>query len=475
MGCGLAVSNLNSDATIMPGWSANGGSWGWMANGNKCSNGDAVGTPYGVMWSDGDVIGCGLNYRTGDIFWTINGLALPTAFARVIQPNGTYDINDKSLARLFAVVGLQDIGQHVRFNWGKEKFVYRDIDPFYIPTKTKKQVKKKRDPADQPGCLSVVLTPFAAFVGFMLAIILLSLKALFDISLLHTSLGSFVPVITLEEIQASIERVFDMVSLPFLNSAWTAFVGLFGYLDFLSALGVNWNCGGVLSLFAPVIIVAILIIMLAILQQDILLRWAISSQKTEKDGCCAYYGYKALTVIGAAALLAVLQVVLVAVTSLIGSVWGIQRSCSALDAQFVNVGKTLCAAFVIFFFYSAVLLFAGSPEFNFRGLTVGWIKGGIELAFITVGIWTPSTVESFKVLRRAADFDNDDDDDDNQQQTVMTLLGRSRGLIWLPIPIGVVMTKVAEALNDPPYLISSYNESKVCCLLLFVTALDCEY
>ncbi len=105
---------------------------------------------------------------------------------------------------------------------------------------------------------------------------------------------------------------------------------------------------------------------------------------------------------------------------------------------------------MIFFFYAAVLLFSGNPQFTFRGLTVGWIQGGIELAFITVGIWTPATVESFKVMRRAADFDNDDDDDDNQQQTVMTLLGRSRGLIWLPIPIGVVMTKVAEALNDPP-------------------------
>ena len=36
----------------------------------------------------------------------------------------------------------------------------------------------------------------------------------------------------------------------------------------------------------------------------------------------------------------------------------------------------------------------------------------IELAFITVGVWSPMTVDSFRVLRRAADFDNDEDDDD---------------------------------------------------------------
>jgi hypothetical protein len=148
------------------------------------------------------------------------------------------------------------------------------------------------------------------------------------------------------------------------------------------------------------------------------------------------------------------------------------------------------------------------------GLTKGWIKGVFELGLITIGVWHPNTVDSFRVLRRAADFDNDEDDDDrfetlfwllcnaffgahfftvclfacSRQQDVMTLLGRSRGLIWLPIPIGVVMTKVgpyfdaalficcvqpltntthflwlkvAEALNDPPYFIINEANTKL--------------
>ena len=190
------------------------------------------------------------------------------------------------------------------------------------------------------------------------------------------------------------------IALPFFTDAWRGFAGLFRYVDFLSALGTDWNCGGVLSLLAPVIILFILFLMLAILQQDVLLRWAISSQKTEKDGCVQFYGWKALTTIGASLLIAGLQVLLVAVTSLIGSVWGIERSCSPYDAQFVALGKVLCtickclphhcfacslicccllsgltlyplflclvSIVVIFFFYAAVLLFSGSPSFDWR-------------------------------------------------------------------------------------------------------------
>ncbi len=99
--------------------------------------------------------------------------------------------------------------------------------------------------------------------------------------------------------------------MPFFTDAWRAFASLFHYLDFLSALGTDWNCGGVLSLLAPVVILFILFLMLAILQQDVLLRWAISSQKTEKDGCLQFYGWKALTTIGASLLIAGLQVLLV--------------------------------------------------------------------------------------------------------------------------------------------------------------------
>ncbi len=330
--------------------------WGWSGNGNKITHADPYGSAYiNLVWKEGDVLGCGLNLRTGVIWFTINGLALPPAFEHTIAPTfpKAYDLKDPAYPAFSAYLALQGAGQVVKVNFGADAFSFRDIDPVYVPTK-KAKAKKKSAKKEEEGCCSKIFSPIGALVGFGLAIFLLTLKALFDISLLHSSLGAFVPVISLPDIFNSIGDVFDSISLPGLTDVARSFASLFDYVDFLSEAGVNWNCGGVLSLIAPVVIIVILVIMLAILQQDVLLKWAISNQKTEKDGCLKFYGYKALTAIGASLLIAALQIVLVAVTALIGSVWGIQRSCSAFDAQFVALGKVLCIACTFHSFSTAL-------------------------------------------------------------------------------------------------------------------------
>jgi hypothetical protein len=172
----------------------------------------------------------GVNLRSGEMFWTINGLALPTGFEQVVPPNAdAYELSDPAYPELFACVGMQDAGQQVTFNFGKTRFAFKDIDPHYVPTKKAKKTKKKKSD-DEEGPCSKLFSPVAALAGcalrlitlqctlrfrltffvcaVIIAILLLTLKALFDISLLHASLGSFIPVIDIDDILDSMRQVF---------------------------------------------------------------------------------------------------------------------------------------------------------------------------------------------------------------------------------------------------------------------------
>jgi hypothetical protein len=72
---------------------------------------------YGPTFSTDDVIGCGVNFRTNTAFFTKNGVSLEAAFR---------DINK---GKLFPVVGLKKVGEHIRVNFGQDRFIF-DIDHY---------------------------------------------------------------------------------------------------------------------------------------------------------------------------------------------------------------------------------------------------------------------------------------------------------------------------------------------------------
>ena len=55
----------------MPGW--DNGSWGYHGDDGKKFADMSTGRAYGPMYGTGDVIGCGTNLQTGDVFFTKNG------------------------------------------------------------------------------------------------------------------------------------------------------------------------------------------------------------------------------------------------------------------------------------------------------------------------------------------------------------------------------------------------------------------
>jgi hypothetical protein len=70
---------------------------------------------YGPKYSSGDVIGCGVNFRTGCAFFTKNGNHLGKAFDGI---KGT---------QLYPSVGMKKPQEHLRANFGQTPFIF-DID-----------------------------------------------------------------------------------------------------------------------------------------------------------------------------------------------------------------------------------------------------------------------------------------------------------------------------------------------------------
>lgn len=98
----------------LPGWEPE--SWGYHGDDGNSFCCQGTGKPYGPQFSTNDIIGCGVNFRTGTAFFTKNGVELGTAFR---------DIKGK----LYPAVGMKRPGEHVRVNFGQERFVF-DIDHY---------------------------------------------------------------------------------------------------------------------------------------------------------------------------------------------------------------------------------------------------------------------------------------------------------------------------------------------------------
>ncbi|KAI0394659.1 ran-binding protein [Xylariaceae sp. FL0594] len=94
-----------------PGWEPE--SWGFHGDDGDVYSGGNVGTKYrDTTFNAHDVIGCAVNFRTGQAFFTKNGVNLGTAFR---------DIKGK----VYPVVGMKKPGEQIRANFGQSPFVYK--------------------------------------------------------------------------------------------------------------------------------------------------------------------------------------------------------------------------------------------------------------------------------------------------------------------------------------------------------------
>ena len=99
----------------------------YSINGRKLFGG-GDGKPYGPAFTQGDVVGCGINFNRDEIFFTKNGKYLGSAFTHIP-------------ANLYPTVALHSQEEKVTVNFGANPFKF-DIDS-YIEVTTRPKKKKK--------------------------------------------------------------------------------------------------------------------------------------------------------------------------------------------------------------------------------------------------------------------------------------------------------------------------------------------
>ncbi|TVY48508.1 Uncharacterized protein LOCC1_G001221 [Lachnellula occidentalis] len=112
------VTIISRKREELPGWEPE--SWAYHGDDGHSFGGQSSGKHYGPPFAATDVIGCGVNFRTGCAFFTKNGDFLRDAFREI-----------KSNIKLFPSVGMKKSGEHVRINFGQTPFVF-DIDGMMV-------------------------------------------------------------------------------------------------------------------------------------------------------------------------------------------------------------------------------------------------------------------------------------------------------------------------------------------------------
>ncbi|CAO3665887.1 unnamed protein product [Rhizopus stolonifer] len=104
----------------LPGWEEN--SWGYYGHNGQISSGPGTEKAYGPHFTTGDIIGCGIDFRTMSSFYTKNGIHLGKAFS---------DIKD---ADLYPFVGFKTRGEQISTNFGSKPFKF-DIEQHILAEK----------------------------------------------------------------------------------------------------------------------------------------------------------------------------------------------------------------------------------------------------------------------------------------------------------------------------------------------------
>jgi hypothetical protein len=99
----------------LPGWELE--SWGYHGDDGNIFCCQGTRKSYGPKFNTDDIIGCGVNFRNNTAFFTRNGHFLGVACR---------DINK---SRLYPMVGMKKMGEHIRVNFGQKGFLF-DIDHY---------------------------------------------------------------------------------------------------------------------------------------------------------------------------------------------------------------------------------------------------------------------------------------------------------------------------------------------------------
>ncbi|KAF4996526.1 hypothetical protein FGRMN_4455 [Fusarium graminum] len=112
IGIGFATKTATLSRPV--GWEPE--AWGYHGDDGRCFTGQNIGRHYGPLYNIGDVIGCGVNFKENNAFFTKNGVKIGTAF------------HDVTRGKLYPAISIKKPGEAIRVNFGKTPFIYNIDD-----------------------------------------------------------------------------------------------------------------------------------------------------------------------------------------------------------------------------------------------------------------------------------------------------------------------------------------------------------
>eukprot|EP01122_Echinamoeba_exundans_P014863 TRINITY_DN6832_c0_g1_i1.p1 TRINITY_DN6832_c0_g1~~TRINITY_DN6832_c0_g1_i1.p1 ORF type:complete len:1146 (-),score=120.68 TRINITY_DN6832_c0_g1_i1:215-3652(-) len=100
-----------------PGWYAT--SYGYHGDDGRAFFSSGTGCPWGPRFTEGDTVGLGINFASGEVFFTKNGQFLGVAFTRCPQKS------------FYPAVGMTSYGEEIRANFGDSPFQFNFETPLY--------------------------------------------------------------------------------------------------------------------------------------------------------------------------------------------------------------------------------------------------------------------------------------------------------------------------------------------------------
>ncbi|GAN09191.1 ran-binding protein 9 [Mucor ambiguus] len=108
----VGLCNASHPLDKLPGASL--GSFGYHGQSGQTYCQNTKGVAYGPTYGHGDVIGCGVNYFDGTVFFTRNGISLGCAFNSI----------DLSSQAFYPCIGLSTQGEKITANFGQAEFAF---------------------------------------------------------------------------------------------------------------------------------------------------------------------------------------------------------------------------------------------------------------------------------------------------------------------------------------------------------------
>ncbi|KAJ5929753.1 SPla/RYanodine receptor SPRY [Penicillium verhagenii] len=159
---GIGFSSTKASVERLPGWEQE--SWAYHGDDGKSFYGETQGQgkPYGPTFGVGDIVGCGVNFSTGQAFFTRNGVFLGYAFR---------ELRD---VKLYPSVGMKKQPPvHLKANFGQEPFVF-DIDGMVRHEKVAIEslinatsTDSLQPPLDESSLLQELVAQFLAHDGYV--------------------------------------------------------------------------------------------------------------------------------------------------------------------------------------------------------------------------------------------------------------------------------------------------------------------